>query len=425
MAITSPVTLQLRDIDVKSVFRMMADTQRLNLLLDPSVPDITIPSIIFNGVPFNEAFAYLLRMSDLSYSLSGNTLVVGTAPSLGKTLGKEVRRAYNLSYAVDDGGNLTSDLTAALTGLVPLSQPPVIDARNRTLYVTATEEQHEEVAALLTKLDQPGQQIMLQARIVQVNDGARQDLEQVISAVYDQWLVNFSGGGTRVGFNRGNGVFPGADLGIPIGGTAGENSVNLTNVVLDAGQKVLMAGLTALEDSNKGKVLANPSVITLDGKEARISLTRNMKYASGIDSNGNTTFSDVEIGPQLSFTPVIGRNGWVTIKIRIETGEVVAMRQSGYGSETPETTSREVETMVRVRNGEPFAVGGLFEDRKTSSRARIPVLGNIPLLGDLFTTRHESHDKSEVAMIVIPYILNVPDDGIETYDLQESSLSTR
>ncbi|MDR0648301.1 MAG: hypothetical protein LBF92_03065, partial [Synergistaceae bacterium] len=164
LGIKSPVTLQLRDADLKSVFMMLADTQKLNLFLDPSVPDMTIPSIIFNGIPFNEAFSYLLRVAELSYSLTGNTLVVGKTESLGTLLDKNITRGYTLGYAIDEtSGQIRGDVTAALTGLVPLAKPPVIDGRNRTLYVTATEEQHREIAEVLQKLDAPGKQIMIQA----------------------------------------------------------------------------------------------------------------------------------------------------------------------------------------------------------------------------------------------------------------------
>jgi type IV pilus assembly protein PilQ len=426
LGINAPVTLQLKDVDLKMVFMMLADNQRLNLFLDPSVPDMTIPSIIFNGVPFNEAFSYLLRVAELSYSMQGNTLVVGKKESLGTLLDKNITRAYNLGYAVDTAGQLRSDIVASLTGLVPLAKPPTVDGRNRTLYVTATEEQHKEIAAVLEKLDRPGQQIMLQAKIVEVTDGGQQQLEQVISAVYDRWLANFSSAGVRLGFNQGNRGFAEMNMNLPVGGTTlGDNQVVISNTVFDAGEKLLMVGLNALESNNKGKVLAHPSVIAIDGQEARVSLTTNMTYSSGTDSNGNTSFSDVEVGPQLSFTPIIGRDGWVTIKIQIETGSIVRMLSTGYGAETPETTTRRVETVVRVRDGEPFAVGGLYQETKSSNRSRIPVLGYIPLLGDLFTTRSERHDKSEVAIIVIPYILDVTDEGISTFDLQKSTLSTR
>lgn len=422
MAIRTPVTLQVRDGDVKSVFRMLADVQKLNLLLDSSVPDMPV-TVSFKGVPFNEAFGYLLRMTELTYSLTGNTLVVGKPESIGKTLGKEVVRAYQLSYAIDDKGVVKGDLTGVLTGLVSLSKPPTIDQRTRTIYVTATPDQHEQVATLLRKLDHPGKQVMLQAQIVEVNDDSTQELESIVSAVYDQWLFNFSNGTMSAGYNYINELIGTSDLDIPVvGGPVTNTAVNIEGIRIDSGTKALTAGLNAMEHSGKAKVLAKPSVIAIDAQEAKVQLTRNYKYVSGVDSNGNSTFSEVNAGPTLTFTPVIGRNGNITIKVSVETGEVIAFRQAGNGAQAPETTSRKVETVVRVRNGEPFAVGGLYQERKTSDRNRLPVLGYIPLLGDLFSTRSDNRTKSEVAMIVIPYILDVPDDNITTFDLQQSSL---
>jgi type IV pilus assembly protein PilQ len=191
---------------------------------------------------------------------------------------------------------------------------------------------------------------------------------------------------------------------------------------MDAGLKILTTGLNALETKGKSKNLANPSVITVDGKEATVDLQTEVLYPNGVDANGNTSYARIEAGPMLSFTPVIGRNGMVTIKLVIETG-VVNWRDEGYSQRVPEKSTRRVETVVRVRNGEPFVVGGLYQDIKSTNRNRIPVLGYIPLLGDLFTARSESHNKTEVAMIVIPYILDVPEEGIPTSDLQNASLS--
>ncbi len=421
MGIRTPVTLQVRDGDVKSVFRMLADVQRLNLLLDPSVPDMPV-TVSFKGVPFNEAFGYLLRMTDLTYALTGSTLVVGKPESIGKTLGKEVVRAYRLSYAVDDKGLVKNDLTGVLTGLVALSKPPTLDQRTRTLYVTATPDQHERVATILRKLDHPGQQIMLQAQIVEVNDDSKQELETLVSAVYDQWLINFTGGRLQAGYNYINGTLTGSGIAIPIAGMPYGTTGEIQNIHVDSGTKALTAGLNAMETNGKAKVLAKPSVIAIDAQEAKIQLTRNYKYVSGVDSNGNSTFSEVNAGPTLTFTPVIGRNGVITIKVSVETGEVLGWRPAGNGAQAPETTSRKVDTIVRVRNGEPFAVGGLYQELKNKNVSRIPVLGYIPLLGDLFTMRTDNHTKSEVAMIVVPYILDVPDDKIDTFDLQQSSL---
>jgi type IV pilus assembly protein PilQ len=393
--------------------------QKLNLLLDPSVPDMTI-TFSFNGLPYNEAFEYMLRATNLTYEVRNGMLVVGKEDSLVTTMGNEVTRAYKLSYAIDEGGQLRSDIVGTLTGLISLPHPPTIDPRNREMYVTASEEQHKRVAELLDKLDHPGRQVMLEARIFEVNENGQQDLESLVTAVYQHWIASFTGSGLNAGYNYANGIFNFDDWSLPIGGSIGGSPV-LTNPDMNGAGRMLSAGLRALENKGRGKNLANPSVITIDGSRATVSLTQNVRYASGVDSNGNTQFGEVQSGPRLNFLPVVGRDGMVTINIEVETGEILGWRNAGMGAQAPETSSRRVQTQVRVRDGEPFVVGGLFQDNKTTSRSRIPVLGHIPLLGELFTFRHDEHRKTEVAMIVIPYILDVPNNSIETSDLQKKS----
>ncbi|GHV50645.1 type II and III secretion system protein [Synergistales bacterium] len=480
MSVKTPFTLNLKDADSKSVFRLLAEFRKYNLLIDPSVPEMIIPAINFRGIPFNEAFAYLLRMTDLNYSMNGNTLIIGRAASLGKTLGKEVVRSYRINYAIEplktDPGKIDSansdppnrggikdsinysegkasteeegkglavasgtkvlnvnnedslgddknvlSIVRVILHVVPLSKIPQYDVRNRTLYVTATPDQHEEVAALLKRLDHPGRQVMLQARIVEVKDEATQELETLVGAVYDQWLMSFSGGRLNFGYNYNNVGFsplePGESL-IPIGGGNGTwYGMTMNNM-----QKALTAGLNAMERDGKGKTLAHPSIITVDGEKSVVSMLQKILYFKGHNSDtGDPENGEVNVGPLLAFTPVIGRDDVITIGVTISTGTLISWTEGA--SRLPITASRNVETVVRVRNGEPFVVGGLYQDIKTSNRSRIPVLGYIPLLGDLFTTRNDTHDKTEVAMIVIPYILDVPDGETDTFDLSQPSLS--
>ena len=410
LAIRTPVMLEFRDASVKDIFRMLARLKNLNLLLDASVPDTAV-TLSFNGVPFAEAFSYLMRMNDLTYAMAGKTLIVGKAESIGRTMGREITRGYRLVY-----GDL-GQMPGILTGLITLSTPPVADARMRTLYVTATAEQHREVSAILSKIDNPGRQIMIQAQIMEVQNDATQDLESIVSAVYDQWVFSFSGGQMKAGYDYANVPFK-PDFKVPSGGMGmvGGDPAQIANIAPNSGLKLLSAGLKAMETSGKGKVLANPSIITIDGKKAKVDMSKNYKYVSGFDDNGNPQFSDEAAGPILEFTPTIGRDGMVTLEIMIQTGEIVEWKNSG-GAQAPVTTRRNVQTTVRVRNGEPFVVGGLYQDLKSKSVSRIPVLGYIPLLGDLFKTKKDIHNKSEVAMIIIPQILGVPESNLEIDDL--------
>jgi len=123
---------------------------------------------------------------------------------------------------------------------------------------------------------------------------------------------------------------------------------------------MLDVGIRNLVESNKADILASPSVVTVDGQKASIALTTNIKYISERDEAGNPVYTEERIGPTLEFTPIVGRDNTVTINVEISTGEVVEWRAGGMGEEVPVTSSRDVSTMVRVRNGEPFVIGGLF-----------------------------------------------------------------
>jgi len=423
MAMYSPVTLELREVSVREVFRMLADLRNLNLVIDSSVPD-NLMTFSFKNAKFSEVFAYMLRMNELTYALMGTTLVVGTAESIGKTLGKNEAREYKVAY-----GDITK-LPAMIMGLVPLPKPPVVDERLRTLYVIATPEQHREVEAIMNRIDHPGKQVMLEARLIEINDGAKQEFGAMLNAVYNGWLLSYGAAGFGAEYTYGNmlgGLAPnivpsqtGTQGEFPIPGYSTDDAYNPVNLI-DPTMNMLDAGLKAMESDNKGKVLANPSVVALDGQKATIKLTHNYLYQSGTDDNGNPEFSEKETGPTLEITPKVGRDGFVTLDLKIATGEIVQFRKSGT-SEAPETTNREVNTQIRVRDGELFVIGGLYQENKSKNVSRIPILGYIPLLGDLFTIKSDSHTKSEMAFIVVPHILDVPTGPAEVYGMPLKSL---
>ena len=398
LGMNSPVTLELRDVSVREVFRLLAELRRLNLVIDSSVPD-NLMTFSFKNAKFSEVFAYMLRMNDLTYALMGNTLVVGTAESIGKTLGKNITKEYKVAY-----GDITK-MPAIIMGLVVLPKPPIVDERQRALYVTGTAEQHTEVELIMNRIDHPGRQVMLEARLIEINDDAKQEIETLLTTIYNGWLFTYGAQGLTSQYTYVNDLV--------------KVVPNITPI--DTTLKALDVGLRAMETDNKGKILANPSVVALDGQKATIKLTHNYLYQSGLDENRNPQFNEQETGPTLEITPVIGRDGFVTLKLKISTGEIVQFRDSGV-SEVPETTKREVDTQIRVRNGELFVIGGLYQENKTKQVSRVPILGYIPLLGELFTSRTDKHTKSEMAFIIMPHILDVPTGSSEVYSLPGKSL---
>ena len=404
-ASTAPVTLDFRDTELRDVFRMLGAHLKKNVIIDPSLPPALVTMTLKN-VPLSEAFAYLMKTYDIAYHMVGkDTLVVGTDDGLAKVTGREETRSFGVAYA---------DPAALQAILVNMTRLPadrmIVDPRLRMLYVTSNPVKLSEVAALLQQLDRPGKQVMLQARILEFSDGAKLDVETALNAVYNHWWFSYTGqGGGRGGYiddNRlGRNFTPGTgalvpgvtDLATPMHGIWREFDV----------------AFRAIEDKGQGKTLADPSVITLDGTEATVRLTEDYPYISERDDAGNATWSTETVGPQLKMTPRVGRDGFITVNLSIETGEVLQMITGSTGEQMPQTSTRSVSTQVRVRDGEPFVVGGLFRDNRTINRVRIPVLGQLPLLGELFTYRYNERRKTQVVMLVVPYILETPDAAVE------------
>ena len=413
-ASTTPITLDLRDTELRDVFRMLGAHMKKNIIIDPSLPPALVTMTLKN-VPLSEAFAYLMKTYDVSYHMVGkDTIAVGTVDGLAKISGNEETRTFNVAYA---------DPVALQALLVNLTKMPtdrvVVDPRLRALYVTSNPLKLSEVAALLQKLDRPGRQVMLQARILEFSDGAKLDVETALNAVYNHWWFTYGGAsGGKGGFIDDNRL--------------GRNFTEPSDQSLSPGRTGLLTPMhgiwrefdvafRAVEEKGLGKTLASPSVITLDGEEAEVRLTEDYPYISERDDAGNATWATKTVGPQLKMTPKVGRDGVITVKLEVETGEVLEMIRGSTGEQMPRTSTRSVSNQVRVRDGEPFVVGGLFRDNQTNNRIRIPVLGQLPILGELFTYRYKEHRKTQVVMLVVPHILEIPDVAVE----QEAVLTKR
>ena len=218
---------------------------------------------------------------------------------------------------------------------------------------------------------------MIRANIFEFADTATREVANALDIVYNEYTLKWAAGGGTITY---------------------DNSASMQHIITNS--------FTNLQRNGMGKVIANPSVIALDGHEAQISLTEDYPYISARDQAGNVTWSTEEVGPKLTFTPRIGRDGFINLKLDIQTGEVLDTMTSSTGEEMPRTSSRSVKTEIRVREGMPFVVGGLFRENMNRQVLKMPILGDIPLLGELFRTRTRTRNKTQVVMVVTPYILD-------------------
>lgn len=381
--VNTKITLELRDAELRDVIRGIMSYIGRNVIIDPSFPKDVLLTMTMSEVRADDILNYIMRTYDLACYKSGeNTLTFGSIDGLYKLSGSKSVKQFKIHFADP------AQVNAIIRTLIALEEGAItVDDRIKSLYVRTNPAKMAEVEELISLLDTPQKQVMIRASIFEFNDNDSLSVENALNIAYDDIRLHL--GGTR---------------GLTVDYRADRTLIGTRTVWTD---RVITDAFSALEQKAKGKVLANPSVIAIDGKQAEINLTQDYPYVSSRNKDDSTvTWATEEVGPKLKFTPRIGRDGYVTLTLDISTGEVVGTQTSSTGEEMPVTTTRSVKTDVRVMDGMPFVIGGLFHEHTTNGVSRIPVLGNIPLLGELFTFRSNSKTKTQVVMVITPYILD-------------------
>ena len=405
--VSDRVTLELRDASLVDVIRGIMAYIGRNVIIDPSFPKKIVRSeqtvdnggvrstqittqeneilitMTLNDVRVDDVMNYLMGAYDVACYASGlNTLTFGSREGLYKLSGANSIKHFKINFADP------AQVSTMLKTLAAVEESAItLDERMKTLHVKTNPAKMQEVEELIKVLDTPEKQVMIKASIFEFNDNDTATVQNALKIAYNDIQIALGGeGGLKIDYR--------ADRS-PTG-----RSVWTSKVITDT--------FTALEQKAKGKVLANPSVIALDGKKAEVNLTQDYPYVSDRDNQkGTVTWSTEEVGPKLTFTPRIGRDGYVTLTLDISTGDVIGTQTSSTGEQMPVTTTRSVKTEVRVKDGMPFVVGGLFHENQGNGKSRIPVLGSIPLLGELFTyDNSRSNSKTQVVMVITPYILD-------------------
>jgi len=405
-ASNAPITMDLRDTELRDVFRMLGQQLNMNIIIH-DLPHVLV-TMTFRDTPMRVVFDYLMRSYNITYNLlDPNTIVVGTAGGLSRISGREETRSFRVAYA---------DPSAVQANLVRMTRISaddlVVDARLRTIFATASPDILEEVAVAIQTLDSPGRQVMIHARIIEFRETDTDEVITALNALYDRWHFSITSGGRLVVDNlfmrsAGDTLAPSFTIGDRTAPPLPNQPFGSPRYV----RRVTAAGLDAVDMTLHARTLANPSVITIDGMEANIDLTQEIPYVSGI-SDGQMTWSTLNIGPRLTFTPVIGRDNTITLDLNLQASESGVPIPTQFGP-MPTAVQRNVNTTVRVRNGEPFVVGGLYRTVEERTLVRIPILGQLPLLRNLFTRREVGTDTTQVVMVVIPYIIDTPDVGVE------------
>ncbi|MGI6263563.1 MAG: type II secretion system protein GspD [Succiniclasticum sp.] len=273
------------------------------------------------------------------------------------------------------------DLLRSLKELRLSGRLSVSSARNALLYAGPASER-DRIRALIHRLDVPGRQVTLQATILAVNRSAERDL-----GIHWTW-------DTLPQYEKSSG-----------GTTSDTNETYAGHFRLwpsSSAQFHFNAALHALLTTGKARVLATPSLITLPGKEASIFIGSHIPVVTEKRSDGESNYATeyVDAGIKLTYLPFVGRDGLITSQVHTEVSTPVLVSElKNY-----RINSRTADTTVRLKNGETLAIGGLVSEEEQRQLQQIPLLSKIPVLGELFKYRFRSKTKTEVIILLTPYL---------------------
>lgn len=394
-----PISLNLKDADIKDVLRTFAQLTGLNMAIDPQVSGSV--TVDFVDVPWDQALELILRQNSLAYKLEGNVMRVGTIDRLAaetvatRRLAEEERLnvplqtvSFKLSYA------RANEVQGLLREIASPRARIIVDARTNQLIVSEIPQYLQTMRNLIDSIDIPTRQVVIEARIVEASKVFQQQWGFVwgFNGVLDPAL------GTGTGL-----IFPNR-----VGYKAGPFSFGPGNPVLDLtltdvlGTFNLDLALNASEFEGLVKVISAPKVMTQDNQPAEIRSGFQIPFQTRV--NFTTTISYVDATLSLTVTPQITEAGTVIMDIAVQKNEPSTGLAIEGAAGTPLST-RTARTRLMVRDGGTALIGGIYKVTDNKSQTRLPFLHQIPVIGYLFKTHNISSTHDELLIFITPRIV--------------------
>jgi type IV pilus assembly protein PilQ len=434
------LTLNFQDIETRAVLQLLAETSGQNIVVSDSVAgNVTLR---LQNVPWDQALDIVLRTKGLDQRREGNVIYIAPADELAAreraqlesrkaiTELSPVRTEYlQVNYAK------ASDLAALIksqgksNSLLSDRGSVAIDDRTNTLLLQDTAERLADIRRLVQTLDIPVRQVLIEARIVIVNDDFSRELgvrfgasATIESYGGDNGIGYVGNGGVNSSAGGGPIIGPGAPpppnsvqtpavndrymVNLPVSNPAGRLALTL----LDS-DYIIDLELSAAQREGRGEIVSAPRVITANGKEASIEQGVEIPFQESASSGATTTqFKKAVLS--LKVTPQITPDDRVILDLTVSKDNVGQLVQSATGGQVPSIDTREITTQVLVNDGQTVVLGGILETEKRETVNKVPFLGDIPGLGVLFKSKSRTDNKDELLIFVTPKILR---EGADIY----------
>jgi type IV pilus assembly protein PilQ len=426
------LSLNFQNIEVRSLLQVIADFTNFNIVTSDSVSGAL--TLRLKDVPWDQALDIILEAKGLGMRKSGNVLWIAPKDEIAakEKLDLESRAAiqslepvrtqsFQLNYtkAADIAAQITSGQGAAR--ILSTRGSVIAEARTNQLFVTDVPSRLEQVQSLISKLDIPVRQVLIEARIVEASDtfgkslGVRlggSDLRGVRGgdagyAIGGNNRIALGGTYNAVSATTGETVSTALDtvsttfVNLPAIGQGGFSpSTFAISLFSAAANRFLNLELSALEADGKGKLVSSPRVVTADQTKAMIEQGTEFPYQQAT-SSGATAVVFRRATLKLEVTPQITPEGNIILDLDINKDSRGETTAAGIAINT-----KKVKTQVLVENGGTVVIGGIFELVESETEARVPLLGDIPIAGNLFKQRSRNANKQEMLVFITPKMIS-------------------
>ncbi len=445
------LSLNFQNIEVRSVLQVIADFTGLNIVTSDTVTgNLTLR---LKDVPWDQALDIIMQTKGLDMRKNGNIVLIAPREELALKEKQQLEaqaqindleplqtETFQLNYAkASDILNIVGvNKSGSDTGARFLSKrgTAFVDPRTNMLFVTDIPSRLEEVRRVIREIDTAVRQVLIEARIVIADDSFSRELgvrfgQQTGATLLNGRYALGSGGSlsttpvvslgsgaggtltrttaTQTPFELASGLAsPGysdanqLNINLPVTNPAGQLALTLIN--LGSGNLVNLE-LTALEADNRGKVVSSPRVITGDNQKAHIEQGTEIPYVTPGSANNPATVSFKKAVLALDVTPQITPDGRVIMQVEIRKDSVGQQVNAGNGFTIPSIDTRNVLTQISVNNGDTAVIGGIYEETIRNDTTKVPFLGDVPVVGNLFKTTSRSSQKTELLIFLTPRIV--------------------
>jgi type IV pilus assembly protein PilQ len=435
------ISMSFQDIETRALLQILADTSGQNIIVSKSVTGNI--ALRLTNVPWDQALDIVLKTEGLDKRKQDNVIIIGPAEELAAREKAEAAARKDLqelaplrSEFVQVNYAKAADLADLIKSqggsLLSARGVVTVDERTNTLLLQDTADRLADIRRLVATLDIPIRQVLIEARIVIVNDDFTRELG--VRAGYTNIKSNGSDGalitsGSAAAVDTGlasaldnlasNGTVSPIDVPTGPAGMLDRYNVNLP-VTSPAGRLafallgsdyIVDLELSALQAEGRGEVKSSPHIIAANQKEVSIEQGVEIPYQQAA-SSGATTVEFKKAVLSLKVTPQITPDNRIILDLNVKKDSVGQITVVSGGVAIPSIDTREISTQVLVNDGQTVVLGGILETEDRESVTKVPYLGDVPVLGRLFKTTRRTNNKDELLIFVTPKILH---EGVNVY----------